>query len=173
MINTLLWVLKPCGYILAHSNVEVSCHFVDIQVSMNSAGSKMSGTVLATGKTQCGGNKMLKWLSSTYTKRSHTFWFITIYSTSPAEHRSSWGCRTFEAQQEELLLMQLWRERPGERAPLSDAPGCAKESCDREGDNRLGKQRLTWDETKLITMDKKDVLNRSKKWKTCQLWPVC
>lgn len=52
---------SPWRYILANSNVEISCHFVDIHVSMYPAGPKARGTVLTMGK------------------RSNTMWWGNIY----------------------------------------------------------------------------------------------
>lgn len=50
---TALQLLLSHGYILAHSNVEVPCHLVDIHVPVYPAGTKgLSGAVLSSGKTQ-------------------------------------------------------------------------------------------------------------------------
>lgn len=45
-------VLKYPKYILANSNVEISCHFVDIKVSVYPAGSEGTGVVLSYGRRE-------------------------------------------------------------------------------------------------------------------------
>lgn len=69
-------VLKPCRYILANGNVEISCHLVDIQVSMYPAGIKGSGTVLTMGKMS---NTMWReYVYHNYMEGSNTSLFILV-----------------------------------------------------------------------------------------------